>query len=121
MTTFEKQLVEMWKSTNNISSDEDIAFFNSILPAVRRLDFERKYYFRSQVLQLLVGINQDSSPTQYQPTSALQDSSASASPAQYPYQSANEAIPSTSIVSPESQNSRYSDTVDSFVFDFTKL
>ncbi|RVE47317.1 hypothetical protein evm_008054 [Chilo suppressalis] len=61
------------------------------------------------VLQLLVGINQDSSasasPAQYQSTSALQDSSASASasPAQYPSTSAYEAI---SIVSPASQNSR---------------
>lgn len=34
MTTFEKQFVEIWNSTNNLAFDEDVAFFNSILPAV---------------------------------------------------------------------------------------
>lgn len=45
MTTFEKQFVEIWNSTNNLAFDEDVAFFNSILPAVRRLDFEKKIFF----------------------------------------------------------------------------
>lgn len=115
MTTFEKQLIEMWNSTNNLAFDEDVAFFNSILPAVRKLTFEKKYFFRSQILQLLVGINQDTgaSPIQYQSTSMG------------PSTSAVPAMSRVSIVSPVSAAScsteRNEDTEDSFEFDFVTL
>lgn len=59
MSLFEKELVGMWKKTNEISFDKDIAFFNSIVPTVRSLNFENKLLFRGKVLKLLVQLKQN--------------------------------------------------------------
>ncbi|GBP34614.1 hypothetical protein EVAR_19005_1 [Eumeta japonica] len=54
MTRFEKELLNvLHKSNSESASDEDVAFFNSLLPTVRLLDRQQKFQFRSQVLQIL--------------------------------------------------------------------
>jgi hypothetical protein len=44
-------------SSSNIAPDEDEAFFDSIIPAVRRMSEEEKLDFRMSVLQLIKDIN----------------------------------------------------------------
>lgn len=56
MAAFEKESLGMWKLSNDVAFDEDVAFFSSLLPTVRRLDVQQKLRFKGQVMQFLAQI-----------------------------------------------------------------
>lgn len=126
MTTFEKQLrcgilltilllMKTWHSSIQFSLQ------------LEDWTLKKKYFFRSQVLQLLVGINQDTSCTglvQCQSTNMGPSTSIGLTTSVGPSTSAGPATSSTSEISPVSASSCSTenyDTDDSFHFDFTTL
>ncbi|KAG5895824.1 hypothetical protein JTB14_028528 [Gonioctena quinquepunctata] len=56
LTQFETQILKMLKTNNDMFFDEDITFFNSLLPTIRRFTPEQKFYFKGQVMQLAASI-----------------------------------------------------------------
>lgn len=58
-TDFEKELLEFVKQNSAVNDDEDLNFFKSLLPTVKKLGSFKKLMFRTKVLEALIDIQKD--------------------------------------------------------------
>lgn len=58
-TPFELQLLQSIENKNDKENDEDLSFFKSIMPNIKKLSTYQKLLFRSKVINILIDIERE--------------------------------------------------------------